>query len=76
MKDKFNNKLVKFSNEKKQLEAYIKNISNKTNINVSYEYSKNIKIGRVFPNKSLGAVSLRRELRHTIFFILAQKLIL
>ena len=68
LKDKFNNKLVKFSNEKKQLEAYIKNISNKTNINVSYEYSKNIRFGRVFPNKSLGAVSLRRELRHTIFF--------
>ena len=43
LKDKFNNKLVKFSNEKKQLEAYIKNISNKTNINVSYEYSKKYK---------------------------------
>ena len=67
LKEDFNNKFVKYSNEKKQLEAYIKNISNKTKINVTYEYSKNIRFGRVFPNKSLGAVSLRRELRQTIF---------
>ena len=45
----------------------MKTFQNNTNINVTYEYSKNIKFGRVFPNKSLGAVSLRREIRHTIF---------
>ena len=50
LKDEFNNKMVKFLNEKKQLEAYLKNW-NKKYINVNYEYSKMLNLVEFFQIK-------------------------
>lgn len=63
LKESFNNIYVPFPNEKKQLIAYRNNLSNSK---VAVKYVRNDDYGRVYPEKSLGLHSIRREIRHTL----------
>jgi len=63
LKDTFRNPFVKFSNEKKQLEAYSELIQDS---NAKVQYTRKINVGRVNPNRSLGLHTIRREIRHTL----------
>ena len=66
LKETFNNPFssMKYDNEKQQLEKYLKLFKNgKASINYK---QADIKYGRVFPKKSLGLFSIRREIRHTL----------
>lgn len=55
-----------FENEKQQLKEY-KRLVKGGKANITYNRTKCSKnVGRVYPNKNLGLVSLRREIRHTI----------
>ena len=54
-----------YSTEKEQLLNYKKILSN-NKAKVKYNKSKNIKYGRVNPNRGLGLFSFRRAIRHTL----------
>lgn len=55
-----------FENEKQQLKEY-KRLVKGGKANITYNRTKCSKnVGRVYANKNLGLVSLRREIRHTI----------
>ena len=54
-----------YENEKQQLLALQKTIKNGVS-DVIYKRTAGMKIGRVMPQKCLGLVSIRREIRHTI----------
>jgi len=54
-----------YENEKEQLEKYLKLF--KGNIcDVTYKFSNDMSLGRVYPHKSLSLCTIRREIRHTI----------
>ena len=54
-----------YENEKQQLINYKKLIKN-GKAKIIYNRAKNIKYGRVTPDKALGLFSIRREIRHTL----------
>lgn len=66
LKSTFNNPYVQYENERKQLEKYLKGVSNKGERKVLYKRSQKINYGRVNPDKALGLHSIRREIRHTL----------
>jgi hypothetical protein len=68
LKDTFNNSIVSkiYANEKEQLLKYKSIIDTNGYANVKYNKTKDISFGRVFPNKSLGFISIRREIRQTL----------
>ena len=68
LKKEFNNEIVgsMYENELHQLKSFYKLIK-KGSIDVLYNLSKRNNFGRVYPYKSLGAVGLRREIRHTLY---------
>jgi hypothetical protein len=68
LKDTFNNSIVGkiYANEKEQLLKYKSIIDTNGYANVKYNKTKDISFGRVFPNKSLGFISIRREIRQTL----------
>lgn len=56
---------IYYENEKEQLIKYNDLINNGI-ANISYQQTKNIKLGRVLPIKGLGLFSFRRAIRHTL----------
>jgi hypothetical protein len=54
-----------YSNEREQLKAYRKNISN-GKAKVKYNRVKDVEFGRVSPFRSLGLHTIRRAIRHTL----------
>ena len=56
---------IYYDNEKEQLMRYSELINNGI-ANVKYLLPKNIKLGRVLPEKGLGLFSFRRAIRHTL----------
>jgi hypothetical protein len=66
LKTEFHNPYVKYENERKQLEKYLKGVDKKGNKKVSYVRPSNIEYGRVNPKQALGLHSIRREIRHTL----------
>jgi len=63
---KFNNPCCKmYENEKAQLQKYLCKLKNNL-VTVKYKRSSKSKYGRVFPVASLGLISIRREIRHTL----------
>lgn len=68
LKDTFNNSTIGkiYANEKEQLLKYKSIIDTNGYANVKYNKTKDISFGRVFPNKSLGFISIRREIRQTL----------
>ena len=56
---------IYYDNEKEQLMRYSELITNGV-ASVKYLLPKNIKMGRVSPEKELGLFSFRRAIRHTL----------
>ena len=67
LKTEFSSKMTssRYENEKALLQKFKKIIKN-GKAEVLYKQTSNMKLARVFPNKSLGLYNIRRELRHTL----------
>ena len=59
---------IELENERDQLTKILQKISSSKvkSLSVSYFMNKSIKMGRVYPSKSLSLCSIRREVRHTL----------
>lgn len=69
LKKDFNNPFCRklFNNEKEQLFNYLENINDAEYAQVTYNKTNDMNNwGRVFPQRSLGLHSIRRQIRHTL----------
>jgi len=68
LREEFHNPMCQdvYKNELEQLNKYKSLIDTNGYANVKYSKSKGMSFGRVFPNKSLGFISIRREIRQTL----------
>jgi hypothetical protein len=56
-----------YDTEKEHLEVYKSKINEKV-VEVVYNKRKGLKFGRVYPKKSIGAISIRKEIRGLLFY--------